>query len=382
MTTADPNAPDAEPASAEPPPSGGWLRKLDWQTVLMILTIKALVFAFGAVGLQTLTDERTGFEAMWHRWDSAHYRLLAESGYSATGEERFSLVFYPLFPWLVRCVAFVARDFFASAIIVSGIASVAAGLLLQRLTQLDAPAATARNAVWFLMIFPTSYFLHINYTESLFLALVIGCMFAARRDCWALAGMLGLCASLTRVNGLLLVPTLAFEVWHRYRLTRRIDWRWLWVGAVGLGFLGYLALNYHVTGDPFAFTKLMEDRWYKKFTPPWIGIKDVWERVPGSNRTEGLHELVFIVLGFVCTVWCWLRLRPSYAIWMTTNWLLITSTAFVVSVPRYTLTFFPMFILFGLLAAKRPLAGMVITIWSIFFLAIFVSRFVQGLWAF
>jgi hypothetical protein len=126
----------------------------------------------------------------------------------------------------------------------------------------------------------------------------------------------------------------------------------------------------------------MEDRWYKKFTPPWVGIKEVWERVPGSNRTEGLHEMLFIALGFVCTIWCWLRLRPSYAVWMTMNWLLITSTAFVVSVPRYTLTFFPMFILFAQFATKRPLAGMIITIWSIFFLAIFVSRFVQGLWAF
>jgi hypothetical protein len=380
--SADSIAEDSRVSPAEPPPVGGWWRKIDRHTLLMILMIKALVFVFAAVALQTLTDDRTGFEAMWHRWDSAHYRLLAESGYSATGEERFSLVFYPLFPWLVRCVAFVVRDFFTSAVIVSGLASLAAGLLLQRLAQLDAPLAIARNAVWFLMIFPTSYFLHINYTESLFLALVIGCLLAARRDCWAIAGMLGLCASLTRVNGLLLGPVLAVEVWQRYRLTKRIDWRWLWVGAVAVGFLGYLALNYKVTGDPFAFTKLMEDRWYKKFTPPWVGIREVWERVPGSNRTEGLHEMLFIALGFVCTIWCWLRLRPSYAVWMTLNWLLITSTAFVVSVPRYTLTFFPMFILFALLAAKRPLAGMIITIWSIFFLAIFASRFVQGLWAF
>jgi hypothetical protein len=148
------NAEDARESPAEPPPSRGWWRKIDRQTLAMIIVIKALIFVFAAVGLQTLTDERTGFEAMWHRWDSAHYRLLAESGYSATGEERFSLVFYPLFPWLVRCVAFVVRDFFASAVIVSGIAAVAAGLLLQRLTQLDSSPATARNAVWFLMIFP------------------------------------------------------------------------------------------------------------------------------------------------------------------------------------------------------------------------------------
>ena len=39
---------------------------------------------------------------------------------------------------------------------------------------------------------------------------------------------------------------------------------------------------------------------------------------------------------------------------MTLNWLLINSTAFVVSVPRYCLTLFPIFILFARLAEKAP----------------------------
>jgi Gpi18-like mannosyltransferase len=358
------------------------LKSIDWGTVALILGIKVLVFGFAALSVRTLKDESPGFAEMWHRWDSWHYRVLAEFGYSSTGEERFSLVFYPLYPWLVRCVAFVVRDFFAAAVIVSGIASVAAGLLLQRLATLDAPAAAARNAVWFLFIFPTSYFLHIGYTESLFLAFVVGCVLAARQNCWALAGLLGACACFTRVNGLILGPTLVVEAWLQYRATRRIDWRWLWIGAVGLGFVAYLALNYQVTGDPFAFSKLMEERWFKKFTPPWIGVRDVWLRIEGVNLTEGLHEFLFIVLGFLCTVWCWLRLRASYATWMTLNWLLITSTAFVLSVPRYLLTFFPIFILFALLGTKRPVIGMLMTACSLLFLALFASKFVQGTWAF
>ncbi len=116
-------------------------------------------------------------------------------------------------------------------------------------------------------------------------------------------------------------------------------------------------MNYYVTGDAFAFSKIMEAHWYKKLTPPWVGIHDLWQRSSFANFTEGFHELVFVALGFVATVWCWVRLRPSYAVWMTFNWLLITSTAFVVSVPRYTLTFFPIFILFAQLAVKRPLVG-------------------------
>ena len=43
-------------------------------------------------------------------------------------------------------------------------------------------AAVAMRAAWFLLIFPTAYFLHIGYTESLFLALVLGSFLAARTD--------------------------------------------------------------------------------------------------------------------------------------------------------------------------------------------------------
>jgi hypothetical protein len=50
-------------------------------------------------------------------------------------------------------------------------------------------------------------------------------------------------------------------------------------------------------------------------------------------------------------------------------------------VPRYTLTMFPIFILFALLAARRVWFA-VITIWSILYLAFFSSMFTWGRWAF
>ena len=67
---------------------------------------------------------------------------------------------------------------------------------------------------------------------------------------------------------------------------------------------------------------------------------------------------------------------------MTLNWLLITSTTFVVSVPRYCLTLFPIFIILARLAAARPLAGRIITATSLFLLALFAMKFAHGTWAF
>ncbi len=66
---------------------------------------------------------------------------------------------------------------------------------------------------------------------------------------------------------------------------------------------------------------------------------------------------------------------------MTGNWLLFTSVSFIVSVPRYTITMFPIFFLFAMLATRR-LWLVVITVWSLLYLAIFASLFAWGRWAF
>ena len=269
-----------------------------------------------------------------------------------------------------------------AAFIVSGFASVAAALLLRRLARCDETEAVSRNAVWFFLIFPTSYFLHVGYTESLFLALTLGCFLSARKSHWALAGLLGAGACLTRVNGLVLLPALATEVALQYWQTRRINFRWLWLGLMPFGFLGYLWLNHEVTGDFFAFTKIMHEHWYKKFATPWFGIYDVYLRTKGMNVNEGLNEAHRDHPRTICMVWSWIRLRASYSVWITFNWLLICSTAYVLSVPRYALALFPIFILFSQACTGRRFWFAMLTLWSVLYLALYTGRFAQGMWAF
>ncbi len=100
------------------------------------------------------------------------------------------------------------------------------------------------------------------------------------------------------------------------------------------------------------------------------------------NVNEGLNELIGITLVTLCTVWSWLRLRPSYSVWITFNWLLICSTAYVLSVPRYALTLFPIFILFSRACSGRRFWFAMLTLWSVLYLALYTGRFAQGMWAF
>ncbi|MGZ5503079.1 MAG: hypothetical protein ACXWGY_00315 [Chthoniobacterales bacterium] len=358
------------------------VRRWDWEVIAFVLLVKLLLFACAAQGVIMASESYDGWMEIWQRWDAVHYLHLAENGYSATGDDRFLLVFFPLYPWLVRGVEFLTRDFLSAAFVVSGFASIAVALLMEKITRLDADESIARHAVWLLFIFPTSYFLHIPYTEGLFLALVLACFLAARCEHWLAAGVIGACACLTRANGLVLCPALALEAFSQYRATRRINFRWLWIAIVPLGFVAYLFLNYQVTGDFFAFSQIQHEHWYKKLTPPWIGIRDVWLRTLGENPIEGLHEFIYIIIGILGVIWCWLRTRPGYAMWVTGNFLLVTSTSFVLSVPRYTLTFFPLFILVARACRGRPLLFAGVTIFSLLSLGLYAGRFARGLWAF
>jgi Gpi18-like mannosyltransferase len=363
----------------------------DARLVGLMLAVKALVLLFGAQAFEVSSNQRLAspyeWLTIWNRWDAPHYLDIARMGYVSEGLEARWIVFYPLYPWLVRASAFVLQDELVSAFFVSTIASLAAGLLLYRLAELDEEEAVARASVFFMFVFPTSYFLHIGYTESLFIALAVGAFFAARLRRWWVAGLLGALACMTRVNGLVLIPALAFEALDEYRRGgRRWRWEWLWVLASAAGIGVYLLINLKTHGDALAFMRAQDQFWQKSLTWPWVGIGDTWDsiwgRAPSEAQMVGWQEFFFVLLGLALTVWTWLRLRASYAVWMTLNWLLWTSTKFVLSVPRYTLVMFPAFILFARAARRRQIWNAVVTVWSLLFLALFVTRFVQGYWAF
>ncbi len=384
----------SEPAAGQSAPARGGvaaLARADAQLVGLVLGVKFIVLMFAAQAFTILRNERIGslygWLAIWNQWDAPHYLDLARDGYVAEGVEARWIVFYPLYPWLVRAAAVVLRDELLGAFFVSAVASVAAVLLLYRLALLDEPEPTARAAVFFLLTFPTAYFLHVGYTESLFLALVVGAFLGARGRRWRLAGLLGGLAGMTRVNGLLLLPALACEVFEQYRVEgRRWRWEWLWVLSPGAGFGVYLLINFLVFRDPFAFLRVQDEFWYKQLTWPTTSIWKTWESVaergPAEALMVGWQELFFILVGLGGTAWSWARLRTSYAVWMTLNWLLWTSTSFVLSVPRYTLVMFPLYVLLARAAARWPVAGGLVVVWSLLFMGLFIGRFVTGNWAF
>ena len=137
--------PPDPPAETAPGTRWRWWTA-DTETALLVLILKAITLILAVVGIGVLFDQYDKWATLWTRWDATHYLKLAEKGYVAKGDGRTSIVFYPLYPWLVRAVRFLCRSYFGAALIVSGAASIGAGILLRRLTELDEPAEVARLA--------------------------------------------------------------------------------------------------------------------------------------------------------------------------------------------------------------------------------------------
>ncbi len=384
------------------------LAPVDQRLLSLTLIVKLVVLAVGAiayVAFRNGTLDPRYMLTIWNQWDAPHYLDLVVFGYRATdagnlvgpsgyrsvypGDLPLYIVFYPLFPWLATLVNALVNDPLVSALVVSTIASLFVAPLLYRLVRHDEEAWVAARSAWFLLIFPTAYFLHIGYTEALFMALVLGSLLAARTERWWLAGLLGGLAALTRVNGLILIPALAAEAFTQWLRRppdgRRLRAEWLAIGLVAVGFGVYLGLNLVIYRNAFAFLRIENEHWFQSLAPPWDGISGVLGLIGAKDRDSALMggwmQLTFIVIGLAGTLHAALRFRRSWFAWMAGNWLLFVSTSFIVSVPRYSLTLFPLYVSLAVIS-RRTLVLALLSAASIGALIYFAGRFATGAWAF
>lgn len=344
-----------------------------WKEVILITAIVRILLIVISLMLNSNLSETLN---SWIRWDAPHYLDIAQYGYQTTGTQSFWIVFFPFYPLLVKIGSFLIPDLKISAISLSIFFSFITAIGLFELALLDFNKRVALMSVWFLNIFPTSYFLQVPYTESIFLATSILTVYFFRKNLFLFSSASGFFTSLTRVNGILLLPLILVE--------RRISLKNLSVFLmIPVGFIVYLGINFLVFNDPLYFTKPLLYNWHKKMDWPWVGIINIVNSIPEISHpnfyiyfSEVITVLTILFLG----VFIMLKVRKSYGIYMLLNLLLITSTNFILSTPRYALTLFPIFICLGTIKSKKVI--FIISIVSIPLLILFTTLYLKGKWAF
>lgn len=356
--------------------------------ILIILGVKLLTFILGYATTylsQGPAPPLTILMNQFYQWDSVHYLDIAKNWYLNQGDQLINIVFFPLYPLLIRLATTDPSYINFSALLISNLSSVIACLYLYKLAKLDYDDNAAVKAVLFMCVFPTAFFLSTMYTEGLFLALVIASFYYARTGKWWAAGPLAMLTTLTRLAGLVLIPALLAEYLHQKKWNpRKIDLNMAWIFLAVGGFLIYLGLNSQVTGNPFAFMEIERVHWFQSLDPIRGLQTAFWTTFNGAifDALLAVAQIIFACVGLVAIlVGVRLRLRPSYIVYLALSWTLIVSTGFWASIPRYVLTMFPMFILMGFAVPSKK-SQYTVAVASLAVMCAFTVIFTLGKFAF
>lgn len=364
-----------------------------------ILATRLSLLLLGYLGYILRNNESPGIiyslRIIWERWDSHHYLWLAQNWYTNAGEERFFIVFFPLYPLMIRLLSFVFQDYFVSGLMVSLFSLTVACVYLYKLVKLDYSASVAKRCIKWVLVFPYTFFLSLVFTEGLFLALSVLAFYTMRHKRWILAGLFGLLASLTRIFGVFLVIPLLIEYIvttnlfdnlrnRQYREINATFWRLATgFGLIMLGLFLYLLLNRWVTGDWFRFLTYQREHWHQSLGFFAENIKNqtlmafTWK--PVERLSLWIPQLILLLLSMVCILASLRSMRLSYLAYMFTLIFASFSTTWLLSGPRYTTTMFPLYIFLAQISKNRLLDGL-LTFFSLTMLCLYTLAYTWGMY--
>ena len=336
------------------------------------------------------------FTDIWARWDSDFFLRIAQNGYDGT-----SAAFHPLYPALVAALGrALFGHYLLAGLIVSLACCLGSFLLLYRLAEERLGPEGAERSVLYLAVFPMSLFLQAVYSESLFLLLVLAAFAVAERNRFASAGVLAGLAILTRAGGIALLPALALLAWRDRDRLRALGGVALALPVAAI----YPLVLWQQVDDPWAFSDA-QDRWHRHVSPAgpfggiWDGAVSAWRgleqfvvghgtHVAGANQmhaaAENLQAFVFLVLFVALTVVAWRRFGAPYGLFAVVSLAIPLSYPSsrwpLLSLPRFGLVVFPLFLALAALTSGRPRLHNAVVACSALFLGVAVVQWALWQW--
>lgn len=199
------------------------------------------------------------------RYDTNHYHTIVEHGYDA-----IEVAFFPLYPLVVNAARSVGLATVYALPLVSWLFTIASIIVIFHWARYELRAVKSRlSPYWVIglfLIFPTSLYLTIGYSESLFIFLTSLSLFAFRKNSYVVAGVAAALASATRVQGVALIVFFLLEyLTSRHR--RHIALLPVAMSAIGIG--GYMSYLWVTFGNPLAF--IAAQRHWGRFDSSFVG---------------------------------------------------------------------------------------------------------------
>ena len=155
-------------------------------------------------------------------WDSEFYLSIAINGYNDPYVTKvkvddkiipLSYAFFPFYPAMIWLFSWPLKIFGMNAIATATLAGVIISLLgtlcgmiaLYYMARSKLKESGGFRTAFYLIIFPSAFFLSVVYTEGLFIGLAFSSLVFILHRKWALASILAACAVLTRSVGVVLI---------------------------------------------------------------------------------------------------------------------------------------------------------------------------------
>ena len=359
---------------------------------------------------------------VWSHWDGEWFLQIATVGYKS---EDSTLAFFPLFPILIKILAFpLGGNLLLAGVVLSSASTLAVLILFYELCLHERNREFATKACFYLAVFPVAFFLVAVYSEALFLAFTLAAFLCARHlRRWWLAGLCAAAATLTRSTGILLVLPLAWEWWVynnqsqtndlKSRINnsnfskfggsviQRLRWPVLALVLPLIALLGWIIFNWQLSGDPLGFFKAQANWvWNRHSQTPLEAVTRAAEifyrqlitpSAPASGKLAdpNLWEFPAFVFTFgIFGLACWFvwrrKLAFSYLLYFGAAMILpLTSPSNkepLLSFPRFALVLFPMFMVLAMIGRRWLWFHYLYIYSSLLLLGLFFARFANWYW--
>src|SRR3989338_4886803 len=170
-----------------------WKEKEFRRVILLFILVKIFVVAI-AISVQFIVPPEITHTQKITNWvlnpfaqyDSTAYLDIAQNGYNqAFNGGVGNYHWYPLYPLLIRMFGFVGYPL--AAFLIANIASLLAVTILYLLVKHELGKRNAYKTAFYVMLFPTAYYMTMMYTESLFLLLSVSIFYFAKKGNWIAA---------------------------------------------------------------------------------------------------------------------------------------------------------------------------------------------------